>query len=347
MPSQIATGSIAGIESELGLFSQDQKRLIYQNLYAIELTDGCSVGCGFCGFDVPGGVRDAIPFHALEQIADEAAALTDRAAHARASKALPKVYRSDCSDYIFLYDGSEPLDYWADGKDYFDAFDLFSAKGFKVATSSAIPKGKEELAIANLDNIHQISISHMNRARLMPYFDRLGVAVFVDLLNLYRAKFGGWSYSAEAPIRQGCYKVRSSIQETVAEIRKIDPSLPKKYRFYDLRVDGNRLRRNVQDLKTLFLFCGNPGEFARHGKIVDRDDAQVRNVGRAYAFEHYEREYPNDPIMPFGATNGVKITPRGIYNTLCVQPSEENKVGKIIEKSSFQEACLFLYLTRC
>ena len=313
------------LERELTQFTLDQRKIIYENLFAIELTKGCSLMCDFCGVDAPRGVRESISFRVLETIAEEIVTITDRIS---SQTKIPNASKS-C---LRLYDATEPLDYESDGKNYFDSHRLFSEKGFRVSVSSAIPAGKEELAISNLENIHQISISHMNRKRLTPYFNRLGIIVFFDLFSHYYAKFGSREYDKKAPIKNMIYPVSESVKKTLEELRKLDPGLPPQTRFYDLRVDGNSLRTKVQSADTLFLFCGNPGTYPRNGKIIDRDSSQVRNYGRAFDFGHQEREYPDDPILPFSCDDGVKITPEGVYNILSVEPSLEHKSGRIIEK---------------
>ncbi|VVB78702.1 Uncharacterised protein [uncultured archaeon] len=313
------------LEKELTRFTTDQRKTIYENLFAIELTRGCSLMCDFCGVDAPRGVRESISFPVLETIAEEIVTMTDRIS---SQAKIPDASKS-C---LRLYDATEPLDYDSDGKNYFDSHRLLREKGFRVSVSSAIPKGKEELAISNLENIHQISISHMNRTRLTPYFDRLGIIVFFDLFSHYYAKFGSREYNKKAPIQNMIYPVSETVEKTLEELRKFDPSLPCQTRFYDLRVDGNSLRTKVQSADTLFLFCGNPGNYPRNGKIIDRDSSQVRNYGRAFDFGQEEREYPNDPTFPFSCDDGVKITPEGVYNILSVEPSQDHKSGRIIEK---------------
>jgi hypothetical protein len=315
------------IADELNKFTESQRKIIYENLYAIELTEGCSIGCDFCGLDAKRGIGKAIPFSVLEKIAFEIPKLTNRITD-WANKFSCKPKR------MLLYDATDPLDYQQDGKNYFDAVALFTARGFSIGTSTAIPAGKEELAIANLDNIHQISISHMNRERLQPYFARLNVVIFVDLFHFYYAKFGKHDYSDKAPIKDMIVKVEETIEKTVRQLRKLDPSLPEKTRFYDLRIDGNRLREHVQDFKAICLFCGNNGQYSREGKIKDRDEGQVRNNGRAFNLGQFERWYPNDPLPPFYNSQGVKITPNGVFNIFSINPSSDNPSGIISEKVS-------------
>ncbi len=66
------------LAQELNRFSTEQRRYIYQNLFAVQLTQGCSVGCDFCGFSTERGIKGHIPFSVLEQIAEEMTILTDR-----------------------------------------------------------------------------------------------------------------------------------------------------------------------------------------------------------------------------------------------------------------------------
>lgn len=318
------------IENELNRFSSAQKKLIYENLYAIELTEGCSMGCGFCGLDSNIGIGEVIPFPTLEIIAQEISKFTDRITNWRND-----IKFSMPPNHIWLYDATDPLDYEFDEKHYFHAHELFQSKGFKVPTSTAIPKEKESLAIENLSDINQLSISHMNRKRLQPYFKQLEVSVYVDLFSYFKKKYKNNNYMRkmdETPISRMMFKVELSADDTLRYLRTMDPSLPDKLRFYDMRLDGNKLRENVQDLETLFMFCGNPGEPLRKGRVVDKDESLVWNIGRAYDIEDIEFEYPNDPRMPFNCHQGVKITPQGIFNIYPIRPSDDNKTGTLVER---------------
>lgn len=309
------------LEEQLKEFSENQRKAIYNNLYAIELTDGCSNMCDFCGLNSKYGVRSVIPYSTLEFIADEITEITDRTTSPENGCGIAFEPR-----LLTLYDATDPLDYEYEEHTYFDVFKLFSEKGFKIITSTAIPAGKEELAIANLESIRQISISHMNRERLEPYFERLGISVYLDLLNYYI--FKGHSRFCANPTEKIGARVDGTIEETINKLSEQDNSLPREVRFYDLRIDGNRPRYEVQTGKNLFLFCAdkNLGEGSIYRKISDRDYTSVQNVGRAFHLESYRRS-------PFAlGANGVKITPNGVFNVFCTIPSEGNTAGKIIEK---------------
>lgn len=309
------------LTQELNRYSTQQRRSIYEQLYAIELTDGCSGGCGFCGFDAPRFTGLTIEQPDVVRIADEMVELTDRTSERRNQFRLPNRPNRLC-----LYDATDPLD----ADNYFEALDLFESKGFDLVTSTAIPEGKEQMAIENLDRIQRISISHMNRDRLKPYFEQLGVYIYIDLYHYYCLKYGRDVFD-KSPIRGGQIRVDNTVEETIAQLRETDPSLPTKTRFYDLRKDDNRKHEDVQDPDTLVLWCANKDWPPRSGRIVDRDEDGVENYGRAFDFMPYPHE-PCYPVKPFSNVSGVKITPKGVFNVLSVKRSEECKTGRVVEK---------------
>lgn len=310
---------------ELDKFSEKQRKVIYKNVFALELTDGCSIGCDFCGLDSKIGVNSFIPFSVLEQIADEITRLTDRTTSRENSFSWALH-----PNRISLYNATDPLDYEDETKKYFDVFELFGSKGFVIYTSTAIPKGKEEIAVKNLEDIDRITISHMNRERLAPYFKSLGAVIYIDLFNYYRKKFGSAVHD-KSPIKEGQIKVTDSVEKTIKQLRKQDKTLPRKTRFYDLRVDKNRLHKEVQSSDVLCLWCGEDRQYPRDGRIIDRDEDGLQNYGRAFnmppfPLEHWQRE------SHFCGISGVKMTPEGIFNVLAVRLSDEHKTGRITEK---------------
>lgn len=73
-------------------FSEDELKLIFSNMKAMQLTFGCSIGCSFCGFDAIKGVREHIPYSQLANMFKKYGL--------QLSKGKP-----------FLYWASEPSDY--------------------------------------------------------------------------------------------------------------------------------------------------------------------------------------------------------------------------------------------
>ncbi len=314
----------SGLIHDLEIFSAEQRRHIYDNAFTIQLTEGCSLGCDFCGYDTPKGVRDHIPFSDLEMIADEMVSLTDRTTREMG-------FMQHNPKRLYLYDESEPLDYEDRGKDYFDVLELFESRGFKVFTSTAIPKGKEELAVDNLDKIGRVSISHMNRERLEPYFNRLGVVLYIDLFNYYRLKYGERVHY-DSPMNEGQVPVRGSVGKTIARLKLIDPSLPAKTRYYDVRKDGNKPHEDVQDIDTLVLWCGREEFPPRDGIITDRDEVGVLNFGRAYGYELLNIEPWQRQRVTFSRMSGVKLSPGGVSNVMSVARSSKSRTGRVVER---------------
>jgi len=162
---------IFDLENVLKGFNDDQLRLFFSNTGAIEITDGCSIGCHFCGFEAKKGVRGVASFSSIESIAK------------RFSKELKQ-------SKPILYFASDPLDWEEDGRDYSDINDLFSdVAGYKPYISTAVPKGKENLMLELLlkGKLDRVSISVMNYNRLRSFlyerFPELGSKSFEVEIN--------------------------------------------------------------------------------------------------------------------------------------------------------------------
>lgn len=117
------------LESIIGQFSNEQIRLIMSNVGAIELTDGCSIGCGFCGFEANKGIRDYIQPEVF--------------------RALVKRFKEELRETgPSLYYASDPFDYNFEGLTYPDIHQIvLSELGYNPYVSTAVPKGTENLVI--------------------------------------------------------------------------------------------------------------------------------------------------------------------------------------------------------
>lgn len=73
-------------------FSEEDLRLIFANMKAVQLTYGCSKGCSFCGFDAVKGAREHIPYSQLVNM-------------------FKKYGHQLSKGHPFLYWASEPSDY--------------------------------------------------------------------------------------------------------------------------------------------------------------------------------------------------------------------------------------------
>lgn len=117
------------LERKLNEFSDEQRRLILKNTFAVQLTQGCSTGCTDCGFGAKKGVVDYIPFNFLEKLFSDS------------SLSFNNPY-----EHSTLYFASEPFDYYFDGKNYVDVHNsLREICSNNAGVITSIPSGKEEL----------------------------------------------------------------------------------------------------------------------------------------------------------------------------------------------------------
>ena len=148
--------------------------MIAANIGAIELTQGCSIGCYFCGFEAKRGVTGVVAFSALERFLKEYGHLFREGE--RINHHLP-----------MLYYATDPLDYQdpKTGHNYRDVLKLFrETTGKCPPTITAVPKGKEELwmeLLADEEIVLRTSLSVMNRGRLKSYLRKKFKADDVDI----------------------------------------------------------------------------------------------------------------------------------------------------------------------
>jgi hypothetical protein len=130
--------------------SREQLETAMGHVHSVQLTYGCSVGCWFCGCDVPKGVRATLPDEIVDFLAN----------NFQPQFELRQPY---------LYGNNDPLDWTSRGKDFRYAYDrLTNQQNWGSSVSTAVPPGKEELALACVQEgyLARISISSMNERRL-------------------------------------------------------------------------------------------------------------------------------------------------------------------------------------
>ena len=147
------------LEEKLSKFTQEQKDIIFGNLFSIQLTDGCRSGCYDCGLAAKKTIEDYIPPSFLKQIASEP----------KIKKGISLYYASDFFDYDF--EGVGPL----------EVLEIF--KDFRILTITNAPKGKEELIFKILFEdlqrgslrqvINVLSVTDFNYKRLERAFENL------------------------------------------------------------------------------------------------------------------------------------------------------------------------------
>jgi hypothetical protein len=126
--------------------SSNQLDAIGKNLSIVQLTTGCSVGCPHCSVSALKGARRHISWDALNEI-------------------IGRWGEHIAEKEISFYHSSDPLD-WEDpgkGKNYFDVLQLIDRKlKYDPTTTTAIPKGKEELAKQIWESKYEVRISPSN-----------------------------------------------------------------------------------------------------------------------------------------------------------------------------------------
>ena len=114
-------------------FNAAERRRIARNLHTIQMTDGCTVGCPWCGAEAKRKVDKAFSFDSFTEFMR------------RYGKLLPQ--------RVYLFGDSDPFDWISeDGRnDYLHLADLFleNAKNRYLYTSTAVPQGSE-LAVFRL-----------------------------------------------------------------------------------------------------------------------------------------------------------------------------------------------------
>lgn len=109
-------------------FNPREQRVIARNLVGIQMTDGCTVGCPFCGAEAKKGIEKAFTFESYKQFME------------KFGKSLP--WR------VVLYHSSDPFDWVSEDvkRDYTDLTETFfensDEKRF-LYTSTAVPEGSE------------------------------------------------------------------------------------------------------------------------------------------------------------------------------------------------------------
>lgn len=301
------TGNLEKVLSE---FDEHQRRLIMANTGSIQLTDGCSIGCTFCGFESKKGVRDYIPFKFIE--------------------GLVKKYKTELSkSHPFLYYASDPFDYDFDGHNYIDIHNLFEkACDYSPFVSTAVPRGKEEFVIKTLlennghkkkwnnNLIDRISVSYMNRKRLKKTFLK-HIPSLNPAAQTKITYFGnGQKESYEKII---CKKFGLSKKEYSESVPGV---LPHGFDWYSAYITELPGRRFLTSWGSPVNFREVIGAFTTDNirDILDID-FNMAKLGK--------RNKENLSKHGIGCYHGVLMNPSGVYNLRSVRPSPSYTTGQI------------------
>jgi hypothetical protein len=212
------------LEDILKGFSEEQLKLIFRNMDSIELTEGCSIGCDFCGVEAKKGVRARMPFEDIERLAD--------------------LFGQELAlSQPITYWATDPLDWSDETRDYEDILRLFVNKlGYKPYVSTAIPKGKENLALKLLlqNKISRVSVSHMNFHRLRDFF-----------LETYpQLRSNGFEIKATEAGKEVVFTDKPNSHGDQAWIELVLGLITSRYQnsFYIFTRDGKRGREKIQRL---------------------------------------------------------------------------------------------------
>jgi hypothetical protein len=189
------------LERKLEQFDENQKKEIFKNMFAIQLTQGCSTGCKDCGLGAEKGVVDYIPSKFLMELFDE----------------YGKIIKNN---HPLLYFASDPFDYDFEGVNYLKIHNHFknlTEKNPCVITS--IPKGKENLILNTLKNeikteaeakiIDCISLTEYNYKRIESFFNN--EPELVKEMNHYRKPIYNKFYDPNNPFEIFLYNLDSGV----------------------------------------------------------------------------------------------------------------------------------------
>ena len=319
------------LEEKLNAFSDRQKKLLFQNTYAIQLTEGCSTACVDCGAGALAGVRTYLPFDFLEQLFS---------AHSK-----------DFEQIRTLYLASDPFDYNFDGKTYVDVHKLFIQKtGVIPFVSTALPRGseKEVLDYVLNDNLLVLTDSFtqycfINRISIMKSnYDRIQKA-FSKMDGYKPADQTMFSDTAITPDFFSQMHNISMTDAASSKSKKISSSQIFVYgktegKTLYLVTVGNNVVGSVDDpvtfddvikhknhMKFRHEFMGCAGPILQVYDFYSPDPSS-ETQDRLRLGERFKHHLSDESIACF---HGVVLTPTGAYNYQAVKPSGDHPIGWI------------------
>lgn len=136
-------------------FSNKEIRNITKNMGAIQMNDGCSVGCPWCGLMARGYISKKISFESFQEFIS--------------------LY-GDCfrKKIAFMW-ASDPFDWYEGKRSYVDlAKTLFKKKGTILSTTTALPKGTELTVLRFLEFIaKEFPVDSREAPRLSVSYDNI------------------------------------------------------------------------------------------------------------------------------------------------------------------------------
>jgi len=157
------------LADQMRMMGSEKLDLAMRHITIVQPTYGCSVGCFFCGCDVPKGVRAQMPVEIVDFLGE----------NFQQQFRLRRPYTSGNND---------SLDWSSRGKDFLYFAETIGQNGnWNPGACTAVPVGKEELAIeaARRGYLRRLSVSSVNEKRLrrkvpeiFDVFRELGIFVY-------------------------------------------------------------------------------------------------------------------------------------------------------------------------
>jgi hypothetical protein len=308
------------LEKKLSEFSSDQRNLILENIFTLQLTEGCSLGCFDCGAGALVGVRRYIPFVSLERFFHENA--------------------SALKNLDVLYLASDPFDYNFEGKSYIDVHRLMAqTTGHKAYVSTSAPISTEEMILGFIFNDNSLELG---RHGLQVPFIRKFNLMKSNYSRLQKAFSGMKGFREEDQLKTSKFRIRRD-----GSIKIKDPGLREKINGSALYLYGESKGSVIYMIETgIGYVCsqGNPVTFQdaiEHLKFYTESHSpshfmvfsdfysmQLSHGGlhNRLLGEHFADNLSSEGII---CAHGVILKPGGVYNIQAVKPSSEHPLGFI------------------
>ncbi|MGV8086810.1 MAG: hypothetical protein ACP5N1_04210 [Candidatus Woesearchaeota archaeon] len=310
------------LEKKLETFTLDQKILLFKNTGAIQLTEGCSIGCSDCGAGALKGIRDYIPHPFLEKLFVE--------------------YGNCLKNVNSLYFASDPYDYNFDGIKYNNIHKLFLKHTKKnVYVSTSAPKGSEKEILELMIKSNTIEISPGNIQKPV-----------INALSLMKSNYSrlekAFSEMEGCKIEDQTIVTEYKLNTKFSLINKVDTKENTTYvkiygnnrsgKLYMIKSDRGNIGSidnpvTFQDLIDHKKYCATmasmSGRYSTNTSEMTIHDFYSNNPNqnqRLKLGKRFENELSEQSIACF---HGVVLTPTGIYNYQAVKPSIANPIGWI------------------
>jgi hypothetical protein len=312
------------LEEKLDLFTLDQKKIIFENTVAIQLTQGCSSGCVDCGAGAILGVRSYIPFDNLEELFCS--------------------YNDCFINLETLYFASDPFDYNFEGHSYIDVHKMISSKlNNTISVSTSAPKGSEKEVLDFILSNNSLTIKD---DKLQKPFINIFSVMKSNYSRLQKtfSEIDGYKNEDQTIVTDFSFLTKNLILPMNSNIKALNNSLMSVYgtnregKLYAVKVDNNYvcsfgdyvtlddILQHKKHLRRMELDDDNALSFNREMVVYDFYNDNLPS-GRLHSYklgENFKEDLSTTSIACF---HGVVLNPQGIYNYQVVTPSKDEPIG--------------------